>query len=368
MEPSSTPEEPEDPIVSLLQTYNELNSPLIEELYEVPSALEFMRYVALNRPFVVRGGAQDWEATKSWDVGTLKKLLEGQSVNVAVTPEGYVLEKLRYWEDEGWTDMGDRNADSPTRNEDGELLFVKPWEEQQPFNEFVDFVAKQEKEGRNDLEVRYAQTRVFHVIHSLTPSFSNFHSSFSFEKITDQNTENDNLRNEYSTLFSHVEKDISWARIALRQQPEAINLWIGNSRSVTALHKDNYENIYVQVIGQKHFVLLPPLAYPCITEKELPPASYIRSSNSNLEIQKEDGDKVPFATWDPDSKEDGNEEKEYERFARPVRVTLEKGDMLYLPAMWYHKVSQSCSEEGICCAANYWLVVYTALRGSLLII
>lgn len=60
--------------------------------------------------------------------------------------------------------MGDRNADSPTRNEDGELLFVKPWEEQQPFDDFVDFVAKQEKEGRDHLEVRYAQTRAFHVI------------------------------------------------------------------------------------------------------------------------------------------------------------------------------------------------------------
>lgn len=28
--------------------------------------------------------------------------------------------------------------------------------------------------------------------------------------------------------------------------------------------------------------------------------------------------------------------------------------MLYLPALWYHKVSQSCDEEGICCAINYW--------------
>ena len=28
--------------------------------------------------------------------------------------------------------------------------------------------------------------------------------------------------------------------------------------------------------------------------------------------------------------------------------------MLYLPALWYHKVSQSCSDEGICCAVNYW--------------
>ena len=87
--------------------------------------------------------------------------------------------------------------------------------------------------------------------------------------------ENDNLRNEYATLFSHVEKDIPWARIALQEEPEAINLWIGNSRSVTALHKDNYENIYVQIRGEKHFTLLPPLTYACVAERGLAPASYV---------------------------------------------------------------------------------------------
>jgi jumonji domain-containing protein 7 len=77
-------------MVELLTTYNELNSTSIDELTDVPSALEFMRYVARNRPFVVRGGASDWQATRTWDVATLKELLGGQSVNVAVTPEGYV--------------------------------------------------------------------------------------------------------------------------------------------------------------------------------------------------------------------------------------------------------------------------------------
>jgi jumonji domain-containing protein 7 len=61
--------------------------------------------------------------------------------------------------------MGIRNADSPTRNKDGELVFVKPWEEQQIFSEFVDFVSEQEKTGSPMAEIRYAQTRDSPPIH-----------------------------------------------------------------------------------------------------------------------------------------------------------------------------------------------------------
>lgn len=57
---------------------------------------------------------------------------------------------------------GIRNADSPTRDRNGELLFVKPWEEQESFEKFVDFVVRQEKSGAQHVEeVRYAQTREF---------------------------------------------------------------------------------------------------------------------------------------------------------------------------------------------------------------
>lgn len=87
MDPASTPPDI-DPIISLLTTYNELNASSVDEFVELPSALEFMRYVARNRPLVVRGGAKDWEATRTWNVRRLKSLLEGQSVNVAVTPNG----------------------------------------------------------------------------------------------------------------------------------------------------------------------------------------------------------------------------------------------------------------------------------------
>jgi jumonji domain-containing protein 7 len=54
-----------------------------------------------------------------------------------------------------------------------------------------------------------------------------------------------------------------------------------------------------------------------------------------MEIKEEDGDKVPFATWDPDRDEGGDGyETRYSKYSTPVRVRLRKGDMLYLPALW----------------------------------
>lgn len=55
-----------------------------------------------------------------------------------------------------------RNADSPTVDEGGEVLFVKPWEEQEHFEDLINFVTEQELSGvtvESVREVRYAQTR-----------------------------------------------------------------------------------------------------------------------------------------------------------------------------------------------------------------
>lgn len=82
-----------DPIAELIITYNELNSSIVEELDEEPSPLEFMRFVARNTPFVVRKGAAQWIATKTWTADYLNNFLQDQHVNVAVTPKGYAYQK-----------------------------------------------------------------------------------------------------------------------------------------------------------------------------------------------------------------------------------------------------------------------------------
>ncbi|KIW03643.1 hypothetical protein, variant [Verruconis gallopava] len=209
-------------------------------------------------------------------------------------------------------------------------MFVKPYECDLVFEKAASYIAQQELERANGV-IYYCQTQ------------------------------NDNLRHEYESLFKDVPKSIPFARIALQRDPDAVNFWLGNSRSVTALHKDPYENIYVQVLGQKHFVLLPPIESACVNEQLHPAATYkcrypgIAYELGNVELfptLDNPAAQVPFAAWDPDLPEVNA--TAFSSLSRPMRVTLEPGDMLYLPALWYHKVSQSCNKEGLCCAVNYW--------------
>ncbi|TQS32853.1 hypothetical protein Golomagni_06821 [Golovinomyces magnicellulatus] len=296
----------ESEITDLITAYNELNPTSVTELESEPSPLEFMRFVARNTPFVVRGGASSWKAVQKWDSKYLLDAMKGQQVNVAVTPYG--------------------NADSPTQTAAYGTVFAKPHEELQSFETFLKYIVDQEREPSfpKDAEIRYAQTQ------------------------------NDNLREEYSLLYPDTLQDIPFARIALQRSPEAINLWLGNSRTVTAVHKDNFENIYVQVRGRKHFTLLPPVCHPCMQEQQLAPATYVRQSGALVLCMDEQAEPVPFCTWDPDLKDSTHL---FSRLAKPQKVVLDPGDMLYLPAMWYHKVAQSVIPEdpdGMVVAVNYW--------------
>lgn len=75
-------------IASAIDTYHELNAESIMELAESPSPLEFMTFVAKNKPFVIREGAKTWPAVDLWTAHYLKRAMRDASISVAVTPFG----------------------------------------------------------------------------------------------------------------------------------------------------------------------------------------------------------------------------------------------------------------------------------------
>jgi jumonji domain-containing protein 7 len=277
-----------------------------------------MRFVSRNQPFVVRkdsglaGATPFKDLSRLWTADYLSGKMKGEQVQVAITPHG--------------------NADSIVQLSDGGSVFVKPYEVMEPFEQAIHAIFTQEKLKNDQGATRYLQTQ------------------------------NDNLRGEYAKIFADVMDPIAWAREALEKEPDAVNFWLGNSYSVSATHKDNYENIYFQVCGKKHFVLMSPVEAPCVNERSVLAATYeprdasIKSSDlkkDDLQIRIDDPEVyIPSVTWDPDNPLLNT--TPYSNYARPLHVTLDAGDTLYLPALWYHKVSQSCGEDHISCSINYW--------------
>ena len=190
--------------------------------------------------------------------------------------------------------------------------------------------------------------------------------------------QNDSLR----TLFPELAPDVricgpSWAEAAFGCPPEAVNLWIGNERSVTSFHKgrlvfsvdrfspscmsdaDHYENIYVVVEGAKRFLLMPPCAENRLHFRSYPHAVYQPNAEGRLVARLTSPRKDVI--WSPVEPDASDAAKKWPRFASPnqpppLTCTVHKGELLYLPSLWYHYVTQYHKESRSVIAVNYWCV------------
>lgn len=134
--------------------------------------------------------------------------------------------------------------------------------------------------------------------------------------------------------------------------PPLANIWIGNHLSKTSLHHDPFENLYCQIKGQKHITLYPPSEWYHLNEVTVPMAEYQRQSsddNSGLSLVP-DSNGQTIQWLDPP----GEEEEDGGGKAKGFTVTLREGDCLYLPALWYHALTQTPNHQGMCISVNYW--------------
>uniref|UniRef100_J3MYL9 JmjC domain-containing protein n=1 Tax=Oryza brachyantha TaxID=4533 RepID=J3MYL9_ORYBR len=135
--------------------------------------------------------------------------------------------------------------------------------------------------------------------------------------------------------------------------------------SQTSFHKDHYDNIYVVVSGEKHFLLLPPTEHHRLYVRDYPAARYVAEpegeGDPTLKLELEEPERiVPWSSVDPYPPSPEETAAQVSSFPlyfegpRPIHCTVRAGEMLYLPSMWFHHVSQSPGPNGLTIAVNYW--------------
>jgi jumonji domain-containing protein 7 len=179
-------------------------------------------------------------------------------------------------------------------------------------------------------------------------------------------SQNDNIHTECNKLLSLgvIPPSLPFADKAFRTgPPEAINLWIGDGRAVTTMHRDPYENIYCVFKGSKTFTLLPPYMGGCLYQKMYRKGRWDCSGDDNGDNGDNGGD-ADAVVMDEDATEDvkwisvdvddaetmSSPDYPLLKHVKPITITVNSGECLYLPAMWYHKVTSS----GVSVAVNYW--------------
>ena len=93
--------------------------------------------------------------------------------------------------------------------------------------------------------------------------------------------------------------------------------WLGPIGTMTPLHCDFDDNIFAQLWGTKRIFLVPPHHDKFLYVREANPVLF----GSPFDPEQPDFEAYPLA-----------------RHAAPVEIIVEPGDMLYVPAGWYHQV------------------------------
>eukprot|EP00640_Fibrocapsa_japonica_P002774 CAMPEP_0113951568 /NCGR_PEP_ID=MMETSP1339-20121228/86917_1 /TAXON_ID=94617 /ORGANISM="Fibrocapsa japonica" /LENGTH=243 /DNA_ID=CAMNT_0000959871 /DNA_START=198 /DNA_END=930 /DNA_ORIENTATION=+ /assembly_acc=CAM_ASM_000762 len=144
-------------------------------------------------------------------------------------------------------------------------------------------------------------------------------------------------------LAQHNLDDICVLRDDVPSQPEICrfsgkghvylrNIWLGGHRgTVSPCHYDPFNNILVQIFGEKTVTLFPPHV-----GKWLYPAKGTLQPNTSLvDIRKPDLEKYPIF------------EKAWQE---ALQATLYPGDAVFIPFKWWHH----CNTKNLSCSVNYW--------------
>jgi Cupin-like domain len=134
------------------------------------------------------------------------------------------------------------------------------------------------------------------------------------------------LRSLNLSTIPQLLQDIEIPYLIDQSRLTKIGLWISAAKSVTPLHYDCSHNILAQIRGRKRIILFPPKNLSNYYPYVKPKGAVLSQLEHN--IRQPDFKKFPKF-----------------KNAQPVEYVLQEGEMIHIPAFWWHDVESL--ENGI---------------------
>ncbi len=130
-----------------------------------------------------------------------------------------------------------------------------------------------------------------------------------------------------------IKSDVNFPNYFPENKGSDIHLWIGAAQQKSTIHNDNYHNFNAQIFGKKAFFLFPPEQHKLLYAEKIDDELW----SSPIDPQKPDLEKFPLF-----------------REANGLEAILDEGDILFIPAFWWHQALAVTTSINV----NMWVFTY----------
>ncbi|XP_078667713.1 uncharacterized protein LOC144909547 [Branchiostoma floridae x Branchiostoma belcheri] len=289
------------------------------ERIPVPTRAEFFHnYVKRSRPVIITGAMEQWNVFEKWSNDFLRERFGKEEVHIKLTPGGEYegVEEASLWEDFGTFQI--------PRNVRDQLLFpdlvvVRPATLNLKFGKFLDLI---EETARSEVKNISAYLE-YSSIPQYMPSLQADIPGFPF----------------VNSLLTR----------------RHLNMWLSDGNTLGKLHFDPFDNLLCQISGKKEVVLFEPHDNSALYEAHIPEAILGYNNRTGTFRRKTLLDSTSMVMSPVDILKPNFQRFPQFAAALPVNCTIAEGEVLYMPAHWWHEVqSYPSSTQHRNLAINFW--------------
>ncbi|KAF6036653.1 hypothetical protein EB796_005046 [Bugula neritina] len=261
----------------------------------------FTNYLQFSKPVIIENVASAWKANTLWTNAYLKKKYGNMSVHIKLSPttdyEG--IEKADLWK--------------PPESFKVPHIVKKKLQ-------FPDLVVPRPA----PVNMRFAQ-------------YLDLMKNISEGMLT-----NISAYLEYSSIrqyFPELEQDlVEMPFVKNKLHLKHLNIWLSDGNTLGKLHFDPFDNFLCMIDGKKELILFEPHNNTQLYETHIPEAQFTVDLETFQFARKELLESTSMVMSPLDIKK-----PDYERFPKfqntlPLNCTIEEGDVLFMPAFWWHEV------------------------------